>query len=188
MPYKDLAARNAYQRTWRIAHLEKERARERGYDLSHRDKKRAYDQVYRVTHLKERKTLLRAWYQSHTEEVKAYGATYRATHKSESNERRRAYLSAHPGMNAAAAHRRRAHKVSAQCTATVEHERAIKAAYKYRCAYCGNRSRKLTIDHVIPLAKRGTHTPENLVPACKSCNSRKHTNKAPSIPPTRLLL
>jgi 5-methylcytosine-specific restriction endonuclease McrA len=51
---------------------------------------------------------------------------------------------------------------------------AILAKYGSRCAYCGA-SGKLTMDHVVPLARGGRHDPSNIVPACGSCNSRKHT-------------
>ncbi len=43
----------------------------------------------------------------------------------------------------------------------------------YTCQYCGARSRELTLDHVIPLFRGGTHTWENLVSACPRCNHRK---------------
>lgn len=41
------------------------------------------------------------------------------------------------------------------------------------CAYCGTRSDRMTIDHVVPLSLGGDSHPSNLVPACSSCNSRK---------------
>src|SRR3990167_2576329 len=44
--------------------------------------------------------------------------------------------------------------------------------HNHRCYYCRKR-RILTIDHVIPLSKGGLHVKENIVPACKSCNSKK---------------
>ncbi len=40
-----------------------------------------------------------------------------------------------------------------------------------RCQYCDAAAE--SIDHVIPRSKGGTHTWENLVAACRSCNSRK---------------
>lgn len=44
----------------------------------------------------------------------------------------------------------------------------------YRCVYCGdNRRINFTLDHVIPKSKGGTDTWDNLVTACKSCNSEK---------------
>ena len=40
------------------------------------------------------------------------------------------------------------------------------------CAYCGAAG-PLTLDHVVPLVRGGAHRIENLVAACKACNSRK---------------
>lgn len=40
------------------------------------------------------------------------------------------------------------------------------------CFYCGA-SGRMTIDHVVPLARGGKHEADNLVPACQSCNSSK---------------
>jgi 5-methylcytosine-specific restriction endonuclease McrA len=40
------------------------------------------------------------------------------------------------------------------------------------CFYCGSTIR-MTIDHVIPLSRGGSHSIGNLVAACKACNSQK---------------
>ncbi len=45
------------------------------------------------------------------------------------------------------------------------------------CFYCEkpfNEHRKATLDHILPLAKGGSHTRDNLCAACKSCNSKKN--------------
>lgn len=44
--------------------------------------------------------------------------------------------------------------------------------YGNRCYYC-NCEGKLTIEHRIPISKGGTNYPANIVPACRSCNSKK---------------
>ena len=44
---------------------------------------------------------------------------------------------------------------------------------KYTCQYCGEQSRHLTLDHVIPRYRAGQHTWENVVSACVDCNRRK---------------
>jgi 5-methylcytosine-specific restriction endonuclease McrA len=42
----------------------------------------------------------------------------------------------------------------------------------HACQYCGS-TKRLTLDHVIPRSKGGTHTWNNVVAACEKCNSSK---------------
>ena len=44
---------------------------------------------------------------------------------------------------------------------------------RYTCQYCGQETRELTLDHVIPRRQEGDHTWENIVGACIPCNRRK---------------
>lgn len=41
------------------------------------------------------------------------------------------------------------------------------------CHYCGAEDVALQLDHVIPRSRGGSDLPENLVPACKPCNTSK---------------
>ncbi|PLX33582.1 MAG: HNH endonuclease [Ignavibacteria bacterium] len=43
----------------------------------------------------------------------------------------------------------------------------------HRCQYCGSRSAPLTVDHIIPRARGGADTWDNLVTACLPCNNKK---------------
>jgi hypothetical protein len=49
----------------------------------------------------------------------------------------------------------------------------------YRCVYCGNvfDAAKLTVDHVQPRVRSGDRSSGNLVTACRSCNTRKGTQR-----------
>ena len=44
---------------------------------------------------------------------------------------------------------------------------------RHTCQYCGNRTKDLTIDHVVPRRQEGDHTWENVVSACIPCNRKK---------------
>lgn len=43
----------------------------------------------------------------------------------------------------------------------------------YKCAYCGRSDLMLTVDHIIPKARGGSDSWENLVTACTKCNNIK---------------
>jgi len=43
----------------------------------------------------------------------------------------------------------------------------------YKCAYCGRSDLMLTVDHIIPKAKGGNDSWENLITACTRCNNIK---------------
>jgi 5-methylcytosine-specific restriction endonuclease McrA len=67
---------------------------------------------------------------------------------------------------------RRKAAIVAERPVTAEDWLEIVAQHKNRCHYCGQR-KVLTLDHVIPVSKGGKHVKENIVPACKGCNSKK---------------
>ncbi|MFV0439198.1 MAG: HNH endonuclease [Desulfopila sp.] len=45
------------------------------------------------------------------------------------------------------------------------------------CYYCGGTFSyaQLTMDHLVPLARGGRSSKDNLVPCCKACNNKKKT-------------
>ncbi|MEQ1788708.1 MAG: HNH endonuclease signature motif containing protein, partial [Acidimicrobiales bacterium] len=49
---------------------------------------------------------------------------------------------------------------------------ALRAAWG-GCAYCGATDRPLQRDCVLALSRGGRYTLENIVPACRSCNTSK---------------
>lgn len=54
--------------------------------------------------------------------------------------------------------------------------RAIFARDEWTCQYCGAAAENL--DHVVPRSRGGTHTWDNIVAACRRCNSRKENRLA----------
>lgn len=133
----------------------------------------------------------------------AYLARTRAYNKSERGQRRkqtyalankenilasgRAWSARNKEQVALKAARRRARARSVLRTLTLAQWREIKDAYGHRCVYCRRKMKHLTMDHIIPLIKGGAHTAQNVVPACRSCNSRKRDG-GPLVPVQPLLL
>ena len=61
-------------------------------------------------------------------------------------------------------------------TLTAQEWVEILKEHKFRCAYCGVKfTRKIppTRDHIIPVSKGGDNVKENIVPSCRSCNTKK---------------
>ena len=62
-------------------------------------------------------------------------------------------------------------------TLTSEEWLDILTQHNFKCAYCGKElinSFDTTRDHIIPISKGGNNTKENIVPSCRSCNSKKY--------------
>lgn len=55
--------------------------------------------------------------------------------------------------------------------------RAVMVRDNFECQYCGGRAEN--VDHVVPKSRGGAHTWDNVVAACRPCNSRKE-NRAPA--------
>lgn len=164
----------AYIAGWRLtskgkaSYKESSQRRNQRYYLKHLEERRARGRTYR-----------KAYYKKHREEILADHKVRHYAPRDIQRTRLQWRLSSA---------RRKAFKLSLPATLTIDHWKAILKAYGSRCAYCGRRSSRLTQDHVIPLVKGGGTTPDNIVPACLSCNIRKHTGSPPSIPAKRLLL
>ena len=73
-----------------------------------------------------------------------------------------------------AAYNRRTYMKDSINTLTSDEWLDILKQHGYRCIYCGKHFTKfkLTMEHIIPVSKGGDNVKENIVPACKSCNSK----------------
>ncbi len=191
--------RTTYHKAWREAHKEKEQERLRKYYQDNREQITAR----RKAKIEENpeKYKARACIYSKKSRVKHpdYKKSYDDAHRDEKHRKQRvydagrvkersAYKKSHRDQYNTYDKRRRAAKKGAPINDfTLAQWQAMKEHYKYRCVYCSRKMQKLTQDHLTPLSRGGSHTASNIVPACRSCNSRKQAG-APLVPVQPLLL
>lgn len=118
----------------------------------------------------------RAWRSVNAEKI----ASYREKDREASRARARAWAKANPEKNRELQHRRRA-RLRGAAVGPID----LDALWTGTCAICGrDLDRALrhpdpespTVDHIIALARGGTHTQDNLQWAHRVCNIRKYVN------------
>lgn len=214
MPYKDPEKRRIQQKIYRQSQKDNEaykamkRKSTQRYQESHqelvRQRKLAYherkkiDPIYKekarsraaahhLLHREEKIVYARAYYAINKEVIAPKQAIYAAQHKEHKKIYDDTYRRGHREERAASQRRRRAAKANTFChDLTAAQWREIQITYGHRCVYCGRKMQRLTQDHITPLSKDGLHTAMNVVPACRSCNSRKQAG--PPLQPVQPLL
>jgi 5-methylcytosine-specific restriction endonuclease McrA len=156
-------------------------------DSEHRARIDARNLRYTQTHEEENRAYRQQWWAEHKEEQVQKHAAYYLTNRDTLLAKSLAWSKANPDKKAAYAEQYRANKANAPVNdLTPAQWREIKTLFKNRCAYCGAKPKRLTMDHITPLSKGGSHTAANIVPACKKCNSEKHAG--PPLSPVQPVL
>ena len=158
-------------------------ARRRAHYLKNIAVKKALDRAYYLANAERKRAWQREYYRTHPDQVKAIGKAWRKENPDRVKTNTRSYRLSHIEKHRVDGAKRRALKAKAPVGSfTGKDWSEMKAAYGYRCVYC-QRKKPLTQDHVIPLIKGGMHDKSNIVPACRSCNSRKNARPAPPYQP-----
>ena len=156
-----------------------------------------YKKSYRKTH-KANPELAKIHYdkyaESHPDEIKASSRKYYGNHKEEHKQSVQSWVNRNKDKYTADKkkwasdnkdkgrkyHYTRRDKSTDTVSTFTEADWGIAIAYfEGRCAYCGmppslfDRNYVLEQDHFIPVTNGGAYTPDNIVPACQSCNRGK---------------
>lgn len=171
----------AYKRAWKKRNPEKVRADNRKRKPTP-EQKRAANQRYRLKHPEKLKAKKHAEYLANKARSNAKSKAWAAAHPEKRKAIASAYAKRNPAILLSNVARRRARKLGApRNDLTVAQWEEIKTAYGYRCVYCGRKLKRLSQDHITPLARGGSHTVSNVVPACLPCNRKKNAG-APLVP------
>jgi 5-methylcytosine-specific restriction endonuclease McrA len=120
--------------------------------------------------IQKKREQARKWREENPEKVRESQRKYRESHPEIYREATKKYYQANPEVKRAGERKRKAkkHDNPAFDISTKE----LKKLYARPCSYCGS-FEEITLDHVVPISKGGTHGVSNLVPACGPCNSSK---------------
>jgi hypothetical protein len=163
------------QREYQQVNAERTKQRKRAYRQANAQQVRQrFNKWYQRNAERERQKA-RAYRQVNAEKIKQYHHEYYQTNMEKKKQREREFRQAHPEKTREYSKIRRARKLAAPINDfTAAQWQAMQEQYDHRCVYCGKRFKgKLSQDHLTPLIKGGSHTSSNIVPACRSCNSRK---------------
>ena len=136
---------------------ERQRDYGRGWIERNPEKAREAMRRWRQRHPAEHAAEVRSYYERHKDRLAAYFAQYRRDHRD---------------VRQAIHARRRARKRGAGGSYTTVEWIELLQRWNWTCAYCGERG-PLEPDHRIPLARGGSNSIENILPACRRCNQRK---------------
>lgn len=110
------------------------------------------------------------WYVDNREYDIATSAKWREDNRELYQEQMRKWKQANPERKKELEHRRRTRKQdNGVYFISAKDMRKLTGP----CAYCGSLD-NITMDHVIPISRGGTHGIGNLVPACHQCNTVKN--------------
>ncbi len=140
----------------------KDPEKRRQYRESCRERDAEYCRRYHAEHRMEILERQRQYRDNHREELRTKGAAFA-----------RRFRANHPEamVNHSACRRKLTHGVEI----SKEEWLMVMREYEWRCAYCGRvlTSDTRSVDHVVPLSLKGTHSRLNLVAACRPCNNSK---------------
>jgi 5-methylcytosine-specific restriction endonuclease McrA len=142
------------------------------------EQQRAYAREWLKRNPQKASDAVRQWRERHPELNRERRRTYRRAaylrDAARMNAQKAAYLARHPEVKRAKDQAYRARKIAADGAFTGAEWRELLARWGNACAYCGGPG-SLEADHRMPLTRGGTNFIENILPACRGCNGRKHT-------------
>lgn len=175
----------------RKAHRQEHKEFWQEYEQSHKERIRQASKKYRDSH-KEQLTLDHQRYKStsatYAERARASSKRWREKHPEQEKAARRQYEIARrhtPSriqQRIAYRQKRRALKRNQGGSYTAQDVSRQFERQKGRCYYCKGKiaigKGRCHIDHIVPLTRNGSNSPDNIVLACPTCNMRKY-NRLP---------
>ena len=142
--------------------------RMRRYRERHPERVRASQKKYNEANPERRRQISRDYYERNVDIERAKDATWRETNRELSRQRARESYWRNVEVARGRKHLRR---WKAQQFLVLPKE--LRRLYSQPCVACGGED-NMTIDHIVPLSRGGSHSVGNLQSLCFSCNASKN--------------
>lgn len=172
-------------KTWRETHPDEVLSYRKTYRAKNAENLRIKDQAYRKRNIERLSERRRRYYQTHRDEALRKAAEWARNNQDQANANKRNWAEKNPVKASEAGkswrnsnptkrmemkNRRRARL--ANNGVYVVGSAFLERLYSSPCVMCGSLE-NISADHIIPIARGGTHSESNLQPLCGSCNSSK---------------
>ena len=170
---------SALRAAWLIANRDKWKASGVAWRKANREKHLKNSAEWRKNNPERAKAGRRSWKMANPEKVKATTVAWRKENRQRLKSYSRNYRSKNKDIFRAQTQLRRARKLSASIGPSapiVSWAKSLRKSKQVICYWCGLRvtGKKAHMDHIIALAKGGSHSIENLCISCSTCNQSKN--------------
>lgn len=151
------------------------------YRKNNKEAIRERDRRYRERNTERLDAYYKEWAKGKEEYLREYKRQHRLDNLEEIKEKERIYKLENPDVARMAGQRYRARMKQLPHDLTRERWRQIVHDFSVKCAYCGMTeeehletwNEQLHQEHFVPLSGGGEYTANNIIPSCRTCNSRK---------------
>lgn len=175
---------------WRSAHREERKIYQSRYSREHRERTNERLRIWRKRNIHRAREIYRSYRSRNIERVRDrdrkreksikraawYLEYYSRTRSRQLSNARRWRLKNRERHNLNSLNYRK-RKLGATGEFSALQWKEMKILYAFKCLRCKKREPEisLTLDHIVPLSKGGSHTKDNIQPLCGPCNSAKST-------------
>jgi 5-methylcytosine-specific restriction endonuclease McrA len=156
------------------------------YYQNNRETRLAKEAQRRAQNREQENKRSRKWKQENKERCRVVNAAWNRNNRERAHQNATAWRKANPERNRDNQNRWRKENPDKQRAKEVRRRTAhrangvyfisnaeIKRLYSSPCFYCQD-TKDITLDHIIPISRGGSHSIGNLLPACRSCNLSKN--------------
>lgn len=164
---------NRSNREWRKSNPDKQRTAVNNWRLNNPDKSREMSRRYAAKHQEQRRINCSEWRKKNTDRIKKSWQEWSKKNTEHLKEKRRIYEESFPERVQAGKHTRRTRLLNIFSKIDPEYVKFLKVTQDMCCNYCGQTMIKFQIDHIVPIARGGDNSNENLQLLCAPCNRQK---------------